>query len=142
MSVPPSSWTIVMTCGVVSIDLAAVHQTLLSAILGWLAGAVWLFLTGTLGLPLIVRKGRLWQQAASPVVLTIVAATGVLGTRLAVGGHRTPAAVLLALAAIEWVVLSGPVLRRWATPATTGSPAVPWPSWRWRRPGPPRRRRR
>jgi hypothetical protein len=49
-------------------------------------------------------------------VLTIVSATAVLGSRLVLGGYRTPAAALLVLAAIEWAVLSGPVLRRWVTP--------------------------
>jgi hypothetical protein len=115
--VPTSSWAIVMTCGVVSIDLAAVHQRVLSAILLWFAAAVWVLLTAALGVPLIAQKGRLWRESASPVVLTIVAATGVLGSRLALGGYRTAAAALLALAAIEWAVLSVPVLRRWVTPA-------------------------
>jgi hypothetical protein len=107
---PASSWTIVMTCGVVSIDLATVHQALLSAILFWFTAAVWIFLTGALALPMILR------DASSPVVMTIVAATGVLGSRLVVDGHRTLAAFLLVMAAIEWLVLSPEVLRRWATP--------------------------
>lgn len=106
-SVPPSSWTIVMTCGVVSIDLATIHQSLLSAILLWLAAAVWVFLMGALAFR---------TSQASPVVLTIVAATGVLGSRLVLGGHRTLAAILLVLATIEWLVRSVGVLRRWRTP--------------------------
>jgi hypothetical protein len=114
--VPTTSWTIVMTCGVVSIDLAAEHQPVLSAIMLWFAGAVWLLLTGALGVPLIFQRGRLWREAASPAVLTSVAATAVLGSRMIVGGFRAVAAVLLVLTTIEWAVLTGPVIRRWVTP--------------------------
>jgi hypothetical protein len=114
--VPPTSWTIVMTCGVVSINLFNDDQPLLSAIMLWFTAAVWVFLTVALGVPLIFRYGRLWRGAAPPAVLTIVAATAALGTRLALGGHRTVATVLLAVIAIEWASLTVPVLRRWVTP--------------------------
>ncbi len=113
---PTTSWTIVMTCGVVSIDLAADHQAVLSAVMFWFAATVWALLMAALGVPLILQHGRLRREAASPAVLTIVAATAVLGSRLAVADYRTLAAVLLVLAAGEWAVLSGPVLRRWVTP--------------------------
>jgi tellurite resistance protein TehA-like permease len=114
--VPTTSWTIVMTCGVVSLDLSADHQATLSAIMFGLTAAVWVLLMGALGVPLLFQDGRLWREAASPAVLTIVAATAVLGSRIAAADHRTVAAVLLVLAACEWAVLSGPVLRRWVTP--------------------------
>jgi tellurite resistance protein TehA-like permease len=114
--IPTASWTIVMTCGVVSIDLSANHQAVLSAIMFWFAAAVWVLLMGALGAPLLLQKGRLWREAASPAVLTIVAATAVLGSRVAQAGYRTLAAVVLVLAASQWAVLSGPVLRRWKTP--------------------------
>jgi len=105
-----------MTCGIVSTALYADHQPVLSAILLWFAAAVWVFLAGALGVPLFFQKGRLWREAASPGVLTIVAATAVLGSRLAVGGYRTVPAVLLVLTAALCAVLIGPVLRRWKTP--------------------------
>jgi hypothetical protein len=114
--VPTTSWTIVMTCGVVSIDLTADQQPVLSAIMFWSAASVWVLLMGALGVPLFLQGGRLWREAASPAVLTIVAATATLGSRIVMADHRTLAAVLLVLAAIEWAVLSGPVLRRWVTP--------------------------
>ncbi len=114
--VPTTSWTIVMTCGVVSVDLAADHQDVLSAVLFWFAAAVWILLMGVLAGPLLFQDGRLGREAASPAVLTIVAATAVIGTRIVTADHRTVTAVLLGLAAIEWVVLTGPVLRRWKTP--------------------------
>jgi hypothetical protein len=47
--VPMTSWTIVMTCGVVSIDRSLAHQPVLSAIMLWFAAGVWVFLTGALG---------------------------------------------------------------------------------------------
>jgi tellurite resistance protein TehA-like permease len=113
---PTTSWTIVMTCGVVSIDLSSDHEPVLSAIMFWFAAAVWVVLMAALGVPLVLQRGRLWRESASPAVLTIVAATAVLGSRIVVAGHRTVAVVLLALAATEWAVLTGPVVRRWVTP--------------------------
>ena len=114
--VPMTSWTIVMTCGVVSIDLSADHQGVLSALLFWFAAAVWVLLMGALAVPLFLEDGRLGREAASPAVLTIVAATAVLGSRIVIADHRVVAVALLALAASEWAVLSWPVLRRWTTP--------------------------
>ncbi|NMO49969.1 hypothetical protein HH310_02000 [Actinoplanes sp. TBRC 11911] len=113
---PATSWTIVMTCGVLSINLLNDHQRVLSVIMMWFTAAVWVFLTVVLAPPLAVHYGRLWREAAPPAVLTIVAATAALGTRLALGGQRTVAAALLVLTAVGWAALSGPVLRRWATP--------------------------
>ena len=114
--VPSTSWAIVMTCGIVSTDLSAVHQPVLSAILLWFAAGVWVFLAGALGVPLFLQQGRFGREVASPGVLTIVAATAVLGSRLAVSGYRTVPAVLLVLTAVLCAVLLGPVLRRWVTP--------------------------
>jgi tellurite resistance protein TehA-like permease len=114
--IPPASWTIVMSCGVVSIDLHTVHQPVLSAILLWFATAVWLVLVVVLAAPLAGRRGDR-RGATSPVVLASVAATAVLGTRLALEDDRV-AAVLLVIAAIGWVLLVPPVLRHWTTPTT------------------------
>ena len=114
--VPPASWTIVMSCGVVSIDLSQVHQAVLSAILLWFTAAVWLLLAVVLAAPLAYQPGRFRREAAQPVTLAAVAATAVLGTRLAGGGYHVTAAALLALAAAGWVVLLGPVLWHWKTP--------------------------
>jgi tellurite resistance protein TehA-like permease len=115
---PPASWTIVMTSGVVSVDLYSVHQLVLSAIMLWFAAALWLLLVAVLAAPLVCQHGRFAREARSPVALTSVAATAVLGTRLTVPDYRLAAAALLALAAIGWAVLLGPVLRHWKTPTT------------------------
>lgn len=107
-----------MTCGVVSLDLKADHQPVLSAILLWFAAAVWLFLGVVLAAPLAYQRGRFAREARAPVTIASVAATAVLGTRLAGQDYRVAAAALLALAAAGWAVLIGPALRHWATPAT------------------------
>jgi hypothetical protein len=115
--IPPASWTIVMSFGVVSIDLGIVHRTVLSAITLWFAAAVWLLLVVVLAAPLAYQRGRFRREARTPVVLASVAATAVLGTRLATTDHVV-AAALLAVAAIGSVLLVPPVLRYWKTPTT------------------------
>jgi tellurite resistance protein TehA-like permease len=114
--IPPASWTIVMSCGVLSIDLSAVHQPALSAILLWFTAAVWLLLVAVLGVPLVYRRDRVQRETRSPVALAGVAATAVLGVRLVLQDHRVSAAALLAVAAIGWALLLPPVLWHWKTP--------------------------
>jgi tellurite resistance protein TehA-like permease len=114
--VPPASWTIVMASGVIAIDLYDVHLLVLSTIMLCFAAAVWLLLAVVLGVPLVFRRGRFRRLAGSPVSLTAVAATAVLGTGLAVYDYRVAAAVLLAMGATGWALLVIPVLRHWTTP--------------------------
>ena len=121
--VPLASWTIVMSCGVVSIDLSLDHQAVLSAILQWFAAAVWLLLVVVLVAPLARQRGRFTREATAPVALAAVAATAVLGTRFAQRGWPVAGAVLLAVAVAGWVVLLEPVLGHWQTP-TTGTSFV------------------
>jgi tellurite resistance protein TehA-like permease len=121
--VPLASWTIVMSCGVVSIDLSLDHQAVLSAILLWFSAAVWLLLAVMMAVALACRSDRLRREATSPVALAAVAATAVLGTRFAQRGWHLAAEVLLALAATGWAALLVPVLAHWTTP-TTGTSFV------------------
>src|SRR3954447_18128564 len=116
--VPPASWTIVMSFGVVSIDLHTVHEPVLSAITLWFEVAVWLFLVVVPAAPLAYRRDRFRRDGGSPVVLASVAATAVLGTRLALGDRPAVAAALLVAAGAGWALLLPPVLRRWRTPTT------------------------
>ena len=116
--VPPASWTIVMASGVVSIDLSRDHQVVLSAILAWFAALVWLSLAVTLAAPLAYQRGRFRREAGRPVTIASVAATCVLGTRLALQDYRVAAAALLVLAAVGWALLLIPILRQWKTPTT------------------------
>ena len=117
-AIPPASWTIVMASGVVSIDLSADHQPVLSAIMLGFAAAAWLLLAVVLAAPLVYQHGRFAREASSPVSLASVAATAVLGTRLAMQDYRLAAAALLAVAGTGWAVLVVPVLRSWRTPTT------------------------
>jgi tellurite resistance protein TehA-like permease len=113
---PPASWTIVMSTGVVSIDLNWVHQRVLSGILLWFAVAVWLLLMVVLAGPSVYQRGRFAHDAASPVSLTAVAATAVVAARFAMQGYHAAAAVLLVVATVIWAALQVPVLRNWKTP--------------------------
>jgi tellurite resistance protein TehA-like permease len=107
-----------MAAGVISIDLTYDHQPTLSAILLWFAATAWVFLVVVLAAPLVYQHGRFAREARSPALLTSVAATAVLGIRLAMQDYRVPAAALLALAVIGWVVFLVPVLEHWKTPTT------------------------
>ena len=116
--IPPASWTVVMSSGIVSVDLSADRQVVLSAILLWFAAAAWLLLAILLGAPLVYQRGRFAREATSPASLTAVAGTAVLGTRLVMQDYRVAAAALLAVAGIAWGLLLIPVLRHWKTPTT------------------------
>jgi tellurite resistance protein TehA-like permease len=117
-AIPPASWTIVMASGIVSVDLLTDHQPVLSAILLCFAAAAWLLFAVVLGAPMVYQRGRFSREAVSPTPLAAVAATAVLGTRLARQGYDVTAAVLLVVAAISWALLLVPVLRHWKTPTT------------------------
>jgi hypothetical protein len=115
-AVPPASGAVVMGTGIVSIDLTVDgHETLSLALLA-LTALIWA------GLGLLVAS-RVWNdrprarlEAASPASLTGVAATAVLGVRVALLGWHRVGAALLAIAFCVWLVLVPRVLRRWTTP--------------------------
>ena len=88
-----------MASGVVSIDLYADHQPVLSAMVFSFATAVWLLLAVVLAAPLVYQRGRFAQEAGSPATIASVAATVVLGVRFAAQGYHVAAAELLAVAA-------------------------------------------
>lgn len=103
-----------MGCGIVSIDLNTLGQQVLSVALLLFAGVVWLVLVVRLAkFPALARV-----ESAAPPILGSVAATAVLGARLAAGGVHVAAAALLVLAAAGLAVLAWPVLTHWATPTT------------------------
>jgi tellurite resistance protein TehA-like permease len=112
--IPPGSWTVVMGCGIVSIDLLSIGQRLASAILLWFAVAVWLVLV----LRLLSSADRLRTEPRSVAILGSVAGTAVLGARFAAQGDNLVPATLLGLAATSFAFLAVPVLRHWIRPAT------------------------
>ena len=101
-----------MGCGIVSIDLLADDQSVASAILFWLAAAVWV----VLAVRWISAPPRAVREFMAPAALGCVAATAVLGSRFAAQSDSTVAAVFLALAAVALGTLLWPVLRNWTTP--------------------------
>jgi Voltage-dependent anion channel len=104
----------VMATGIVSVDLALDgHETLSHVLLG-IAAAAWAWLLARAALD----PARVRREAGSPAELSDVAATAVIGTRIAQLGWRAAAAVLLVLALAMWLARLGPVLRDWTAPAT------------------------
>lgn len=106
-----------MGCGIVSIDLLVAGQPVLSAILFWLAVAVWV----VLAVRWISAPDCAGREFMSPAALGSVAATSVLGARVAGQGDSAAAAVLLGLALAVLGVMLWPVLRHWTTPTVGGS---------------------
>jgi tellurite resistance protein TehA-like permease len=112
--IPPGSWAVVMGCGIVSIDLLTIGQSIASAILAWSAVAVWL----VLALRLLSSAERLRSEPRSVAILGSVAGTAVLGARFAAQADKLVPAILLGLAAASFALLAVPVLRHWIRPAT------------------------
>jgi tellurite resistance protein TehA-like permease len=102
-----------MATGILSIglDLTGHEPVSLGALV--LAGALWLLLAGDFAARLIGDRGRFRAEADTPPALTAVAATTVIGARLAALGWHAAAAALLALAALLWPGLLVAVVRHW-----------------------------
>ncbi len=108
-----------MGCGIVSIDLLVAGQPAASAVLFWLAVVVWV----VLAVRWIGAPSSAVREFSSPSALGCVAATAVLGARIAGQWHAAAAAaavllvvVLVALGGLLW-----PVLSHWITPTVGGS---------------------
>ena len=105
----PGYFALVMATGIVSIAMQYHHAYAVSVALLWL----------TITAYAVLVAGYLWRLAAFRAAVladlsdparafgyfTSVAATGVLGTRLAADGHRPVALVLLAASWFAWLVL-------------------------------------
>ncbi|MFE0175338.1 tellurite resistance/C4-dicarboxylate transporter family protein [Streptomyces sp. NPDC059002] len=110
---PPAAGSAVMATGIISVGLHLIgHETLSRAALA-LAVAAWLGLAADFTVRLIGQRSRWEAEADTPPALTAVAATCVLGTRLALLGLEPLAFVLLAVAAALWLVLLPAVVRHW-----------------------------
>jgi hypothetical protein len=101
--------TAVMGTGIVSVALARDGREVLSSALLATAGAVWVAAA-------VLLLGSVWRsrrcaRGISPLALTSVAATAVLGTSLAERGWDSIALALLAVAAAFWLTLIVPALR-------------------------------
>lgn len=103
--VTPASGSVAMATGIVSVALLVAGFATLSTLLMWLDIGVWLVLAAVFAAHALGDTGA-WRAAAdTPPALTAVAATTVLGTRLALCGWTNAARVLLGLAAALWPIL-------------------------------------
>jgi len=120
-AVPPASGAVVMGTGIVSIGLSLDGEETLSRVLLAIAALVW-FLLGIVMLALALRRRPLLlEQVRLPAALTGVAGTDVLGARVAMLGWNTPAAALLAVGLVLWLLLVPSVLAHWRRPTVGAS---------------------
>jgi len=110
----------VMGTGIVSEALALDGHRALSDVLLAAAVAIALALLAVLTAALRADPRAVARGTATPASLTVVAALGVVGTRLSQVGARAAGVALLALAVACWVPLLAPVLRAWRRPAGGG----------------------
>lgn len=109
-TIPPGIGAVVMATGVVSLGLALDGEEGLSSVLLAIALFISCPLAGVVAWTALRRRRELLAAARTPAALTAVAATDVVGTRLAVSGWAGVAAALLALAVLEWLVLTPRIL--------------------------------
>ncbi|MEU9994114.1 tellurite resistance/C4-dicarboxylate transporter family protein [Streptomyces sp. NPDC050848] len=107
---PPAAGSAVMATGILSVGFHLTGRETVSRVLLCLAVLVWLLLACDFASRLLRSRPRWVAEADTPPALTAVAATTVLGVRVAVLGWTTAAAVLLALSAVLWAPLLAAVL--------------------------------
>ncbi|WP_405977399.1 tellurite resistance/C4-dicarboxylate transporter family protein [Streptomyces sp. NBC_00158] len=112
-ALPPAAGGAVMATGVLSIGLELTGHTRFSIAALAVAGVLWLVLAGDFAARLVGDRGRFRAEADTPAALTAVAATTVLGARLAALGWQRAAAALLVLAALLWPGLLAAVVLHW-----------------------------
>ena len=117
----PAAGAVVMGTSIVSTGLSLDrHETFSQALLALAAGG-WIVLAGTLAFRAGRQPQRVRLEARSPAALAAVAATAVLGARLALLGWRWAGIATLAIAIGLWLILLTPILRNWATPTVGAS---------------------
>ncbi|MDD9380581.1 tellurite resistance/C4-dicarboxylate transporter family protein [Streptomyces sp. ZAF1911] len=112
----PAAGAAVMAAGIISAGLHLIGRDALSIAALVVSAALWLVLAADFTARLLGDRRRFRTEADTPAALTAVAATAVLGSRLAVTGWTgsIPVAVgLLVLAAVLWPGLLVAVLRHW-----------------------------
>lgn len=109
----PAAGAAVMAAGILSVGLHLIGQGALSIAALVFAAALWLVLAADFTARLLGDRRRFHAEADTPAALTAVAATAVLGSRIAVLGWQPVALALLALAAALWPGLLIAVLRHW-----------------------------
>jgi tellurite resistance protein TehA-like permease len=130
----PGYFALVMATGIVSIAMLDHSPYLVSDALQWLGAAEYAVLIGLHGWRVRRHRDAVAADLTEPRrvfgLLTFVAATDVLGTRFALGGHRTTGLVLLVVGSLAWLVLG--YLVPWAAASGRGGrPAVRDADGRW-----------
>ncbi|MFI6212144.1 tellurite resistance/C4-dicarboxylate transporter family protein [Nocardia brasiliensis] len=108
---PPAAGSFVMATGIVSIGLHLIGFEVVSWVLLALAVLVWLLLVFDFAERLLRNRSRWIAEADTPPALTGVAATTVLGSRIAQLGLPDVSVVLLVAAMVLWPLLLHGVLR-------------------------------
>ncbi|MFG2331545.1 tellurite resistance/C4-dicarboxylate transporter family protein [Streptomyces sp. NPDC048604] len=108
---PPVAGAAVMASAILSVGLQPAGFEVLSVVALCLAGALWLLLAAAFATLAVRDRGQWSARADTPPALTAVAATTVLGVRLALLGWTAAATLLLVLAAAVWPFLLTGVLR-------------------------------
>jgi tellurite resistance protein TehA-like permease len=105
----PGYFALVMATGIVSVAMHVHRAYALSVVLLWLAGVAYVVLIALSVARVLAFRSDVSGDLADPRrafgSFTIVAATGVLGTRLALDGHYAAAFALLAAASLAWLIL-------------------------------------
>ncbi|MEE4540597.1 tellurite resistance/C4-dicarboxylate transporter family protein [Streptomyces sp. V4-01] len=110
---PPAAGSVVMATAILSVGLETVGRRVLSVIALVLAIVLWVVLAGDFVHRLLGQRARFRTEASTPAALNAVAASAVLGTRLATVARGVPAEALLATAAAVWPFLLVSVIDRW-----------------------------
>src|SRR5689334_20772388 len=105
----PGYFALVMATGIMSVAMQYHHAYAVSATLLWLAGIGYVALLGVYLWRLARYRSAVTADLSDPArafgYFTFVAATNVLGTRLALDQHHVAALVLLAVGWLAWLVL-------------------------------------
>lgn len=107
----PAGGGAVMGTGIVSVALLLTGHGGVSRALMWLTAALWVVLALSLTLRVAIDRPRLRDEVQSPVSLTGVAGTAVLGARLTLHGWSWAGVVALCLAGVLCAALMVPVVR-------------------------------
>lgn len=107
----PVAGATVMGTGIVSTALYSTGHERLSTATLVVACLLWAGLALVVAGRLTMDAGAVARGARAPEALTSVAATCVLGTRFALGGHAGVGTALLVVGAALWLGLVGPALR-------------------------------
>ncbi|WP_072753312.1 tellurite resistance/C4-dicarboxylate transporter family protein [Rhodococcus maanshanensis] len=115
-AVPPGAGAAAMATGIVSVALHLAGIEWFSRIWLVIGIGIWAVLVGIFLWRLVGDRARWESEADTPAALTAVAATTVLGTRVALLGWEAIAVLALCLAVLVWVSLMPAVIGHWTGP--------------------------